>query len=126
MKQKLHDLTTALDLLSKSATSVQIAPLLTSATVAQIDGASATTQEAIAALDLLLAAPNAAELAEQGIKEAEEANVEVTKKKKIITQLVDNAKTLAGVEPDEPPEKSKKGSQGQRQGSTVRPIGACV
>ena len=109
VKQKLHDLTTALDLLSKSATSIQIAPLLSPATMAQIDGASAATAQALAALDLLLGAPNAAELVEQGIKEAEEVVAEVNRKKKIITQLVDNAKTLAGVDtPSEPPEKKPK------------------
>ena len=110
VKQKLDDLYTALELLSKAAKSTELAPLLTPAIVAEIDGAFATTAEANAALDLLLGtelaehAPNAAELAEQGIKEAEEVVAEVTRKKKIITQLVDNAKTLAGVDtPSEPP-----------------------
>ena len=114
VKQKLDDLATALELLSKSATSIQIAPLLSPATVAQINGASAATAEALAALDLLLGAPNAAELVESGIKEAEEVVAEVNKKKKIILQLVANAKTLAGVDPpEEPPEKKPKGEPGQ-------------
>ena len=56
--------------------------------MAEIDGAFATTAEANAALELLLGtelaehAPNAAELAEQGIKEAEKVIAEVNRKKK--------------------------------------------
>ena len=114
VKQKLDDLATALELLSKSAQSKDLFSLITPAAVAQIDAAFATTAQANATLDLLLGAPNAAELAEQGIKEAEETVAEVNRKKKIILQLVDNAKTLAGVDtPSEPPEKKPKGEPGQ-------------
>ena len=120
VKQKLDDLATALELLSKSAKSTELAPLLTPATVAQIDGAFATTAEANAALDLLLGAPNAAELAEQEIKKAEEVVAEVNNKKKTFVQMADNAKTLAGVDtPSEPPE--KKAKKGAKPGAKANP-----
>ena len=87
VKQKLEDHHTAFGLLSTSARTEQIAPLLASATLTQIDTTSATTAEAIAAVEVLMGASNAAELAEQGLKEAEEANKEVVKNK-IITRTL--------------------------------------
>ena len=81
MKQKLEDHHTAFGLLSTSARTEQIAPLLASATLTQIDTTSATNAEAIAAVEVLMGASNAAELAEKGLKEAEEANKKVVKQK---------------------------------------------
>ena len=79
----------------------------------------------------ILECTNSAEL------EAEEANKEVVKnvKQMIITRLknakkiINIAKTLAGLEPDEPPEKKQKGEPRpttRQHSEEVRPIGSCV
>ena len=80
---QLYDHVTALDIMLTAAQSTQVSPYVSGGTVETIITTKAKASEAVAALEVILAAENAAELVEQGLKEAHEAVVEIVKKGKV-------------------------------------------
>ena len=101
---------TALDILLTEAQSTELSPFVAPGTVGEIATTKAKASEAVASLAEILVKENAAELVENGLKEAHEAVADIVKKRKMVRVMVDTGKTFAGVEvEEEPPAKKAKG-----------------
>ena len=110
----------ALNTMLTESKSERISPYVSSGTVDTITITKANASGAIAALEIVMAADNAAEMVETGVKEAQEALTDIVNKRKIVQLLVHNGKHLAGVEVEEEPPPKKQNVKGNGKGKAKK------